>query len=234
MRAITLSILMFVAIGATPSNSEEVCVEEVADVCLKYETKPKTNPAPRAVSAAEAIEKGLNLAEHQRHEIQQYLRRYGHYKGSIDAVFGPGTRSAIRKWQKSEYRRVTGFIDRRERDRILSGSQNSNSTGERGQASDPRFAAICARSGTPGEYTISRSALSLADAERQARKNTQGCKYFNKVSNGICLAVANNLHGPWAISWSKTSKSSAEEHALTRCRRHGGSCKIIETVCTSK
>jgi len=43
---------------------------------------------------------------------QQQLRDDGYYKGSVDGVDGPATRSAIRRYQKENNLDVTGRLDR--------------------------------------------------------------------------------------------------------------------------
>lgn len=45
--------------------------------------------------------------------VQQRLARAGYYRGAIDGVMGPGTRSAIRSYERSHRLRVDGVIDRR-------------------------------------------------------------------------------------------------------------------------
>ena len=45
--------------------------------------------------------------------VQQRLARAGYYRGAIDGVMGPGTRSAIRSYERSHGLRVDGAIDRR-------------------------------------------------------------------------------------------------------------------------
>lgn len=45
--------------------------------------------------------------------VQQRLARAGYYRGAIDGVMGPGTRSAIRSYERTHGLRVDGAIDRR-------------------------------------------------------------------------------------------------------------------------
>jgi hypothetical protein len=46
-------------------------------------------------------------------DVQRALKRRGYYHGSIDGVLGPETRSALRDFQSSKHRDVTGRIDDR-------------------------------------------------------------------------------------------------------------------------
>ena len=44
--------------------------------------------------------------------VQRRLARAGYYRGMIDGVIGPGTRSAIRSYERAHGLRVDGQIDR--------------------------------------------------------------------------------------------------------------------------
>ena len=45
--------------------------------------------------------------------VQRRLARAGYYRGAIDGVMGPGTRRAIRSYERTHGLRVDGVIDRR-------------------------------------------------------------------------------------------------------------------------
>lgn len=79
----------------------------------------------------ERVEAALGLTPQQRRRVQQNLQTVGHDPRGVDGVFGPGTRAAIRAWQRGRGVAPTGFLDRtqvealanaaaRERDRLLS------------------------------------------------------------------------------------------------------------------
>lgn len=84
---------------------ERVCVEEVADVCLKYELRASPSPSPAANAEA-----ALGLDRGARRQVQRKLAGAGHYSGAIDGVFGRGTRAAIRNWQASRGKISTGYL----------------------------------------------------------------------------------------------------------------------------
>jgi|GEM_PF-2033498 len=44
--------------------------------------------------------------------VQRRLARAGYYRGAIDGVIGPGTRSAIRSYERANGLRIDGRIDR--------------------------------------------------------------------------------------------------------------------------
>ena len=57
------------------------------------------------------VEEGLGLDRATRREIQQGLEAAGFDLGGADGLFGPRTRSAIRRWQSSRGGRATGYLD---------------------------------------------------------------------------------------------------------------------------
>lgn len=59
---------------------------------------------------AEAVEAGLGLSRPARQQIQRDLTLLEHDTRGIDGIFGPGTRSAIRGWQRARGFTVTGFL----------------------------------------------------------------------------------------------------------------------------
>ncbi len=66
--------------------------------------------AERGVSAAEA-EEALNLRRSQRRTIQEQLTILGHDTRGVDGIFGNGTRTAVRAWQRSEGLEASGYLD---------------------------------------------------------------------------------------------------------------------------
>ncbi len=63
-----------------------------------------------AASPAE-IERRLNLTRSQRREVQETLSLLGHDPRGIDGVFGAGSRTAIRLWQRTNNLTETGYLD---------------------------------------------------------------------------------------------------------------------------
>jgi peptidoglycan hydrolase-like protein with peptidoglycan-binding domain len=45
-------------------------------------------------------------------QLQRRLARAGYYHGDIDGIMGPGTRRAIRAYERSHNQREYGMIDR--------------------------------------------------------------------------------------------------------------------------
>lgn len=60
------------------------------------------------------------LTREQRMQIQEALASLGHYRGGIDAAFGPGTRRAITAWQTATGGTPTGYLNREQANRLIS------------------------------------------------------------------------------------------------------------------
>ena len=57
------------------------------------------------------VEDGLSLDRAARRAIQEGLQAAGFDPGGADGMFGPRTRTAIRRWQTSRGARATGYLD---------------------------------------------------------------------------------------------------------------------------
>ena len=81
-----------------------------------------TAPAPpssTALAAAMRAEDKMNARN--RRQVQQALQRLGYYEGPLDEIFGPATRSAIRRFQESIGAQATGRLNETEASRLASG-----------------------------------------------------------------------------------------------------------------
>ena len=58
------------------------------------------------------VEEALNLSRDERRAIQRDLTLLGRDTRGIDGIFGPGTRGAIRGWQRDNDLPDTGYLDR--------------------------------------------------------------------------------------------------------------------------
>ncbi len=66
---------------------------------------------PDTAEAGLAVEAALELARAERQRVQQGLTAAGFHPGSVDGLFGEGTRSALREWQASQDEVETGYLD---------------------------------------------------------------------------------------------------------------------------
>jgi peptidoglycan hydrolase-like protein with peptidoglycan-binding domain len=62
--------------------------------------------------APDRVEAALNLSRDERRAIQRDLTLLGRDTRGIDGIFGPGTRGAIRNWQRANAVPDTGYLDR--------------------------------------------------------------------------------------------------------------------------
>jgi Putative peptidoglycan binding domain/Caspase domain len=67
---------------------------------------PPSAPAPRTVILADDD----RMADQDRRQVQVALASMGYYSGRIDAVFGPETRAAIRRYQFEIKAELTGYL----------------------------------------------------------------------------------------------------------------------------
>ncbi|WP_306133424.1 peptidoglycan-binding protein [Roseivivax marinus] len=67
---------------------------------------------------AEADEDALNLSRTERQEIQSDLTSLDYDTRGVDGIFGQGSRQAIRSWQEANGQEATGFLTRRQIERI--------------------------------------------------------------------------------------------------------------------
>ncbi|MDI1282751.1 MAG: peptidoglycan-binding protein, partial [Reyranella sp.] len=72
--------------------------------------------------AAEAAENTLLLTTADRQRLQVALTSLGFATGGSDGAFGPRSRDAITRWQKSRNQPATGFLPAAQRDELLRGA----------------------------------------------------------------------------------------------------------------
>ena len=93
-------------VGPAPRSTREIPV----DFGRRQPTGPKRlRPAADEGGAAEAA---LGLDRAARQGIQQGLAAAGFDPGGADGVFGPGTRAALRAWQRTQGASATGYLTR--------------------------------------------------------------------------------------------------------------------------
>lgn len=190
-----LPILAAICLAFSAAEAQRVCVEELAGTCLKYaDPAPGPAPAPPAepapVSDAERAERALGLGLAERRRVQQGLRADGLYDGSIDGLVGPGTRRAIRAWQRRAGEAETGFL----------------TAGQFRALSERAAAAALANSGSPGSPAAASGPGAL-DRERTAVLIGESC-YFTAFGTPFDMkfeaggkATASYIEGYANVEW---------------------------------
>jgi len=69
---------------------------------------PQPAPTPPPLTTVPPAEAGMSAAD--RRQIQEALRRLDYYQGSMDSIFGPQTRAAIRRFQRRIGAETTGTL----------------------------------------------------------------------------------------------------------------------------
>jgi hypothetical protein len=77
-------------------------------------------PAPVAATPAEPFPDEAQMTEADRRKVQTALVRLGYYNNPIDAVFGPETRAAIRRYQHEIGGETTGRLTADQATRLVS------------------------------------------------------------------------------------------------------------------
>lgn len=67
-------------------------------------------PAPRAGPPPVMMPAEAGMTDDQRRQVQAVLSGVGYYDGSVDGVFGPETRAAIRRYQHEIHADMTGVL----------------------------------------------------------------------------------------------------------------------------
>ncbi|WP_119459040.1 caspase family protein [Rhodospirillaceae bacterium SYSU D60014] len=102
---------------ATPETTVAAATDAAAEAPAEpTATQPATQPAGR-FAELQAIEDALGAKDKER--IQAWLARKGYYKRTVDGVFGPGTRQAIRAYQEAAGAEPTGWLTVAQLYRIL-------------------------------------------------------------------------------------------------------------------
>ncbi len=89
----------------------------VSDPLAETEPSLPTNPGE---NRRQALQSELQLSRDQKLDLQRALRYFGYYRGSVDAVFGSGTRRAMAAWQDSNGYEPTNVLTSQQREEITS------------------------------------------------------------------------------------------------------------------
>ena len=76
------------------------------------ETPPPAEQQPEPEDPNVVAERELRLTRDDRRNVQQWLAALGHDPKGVDGIFGPATRAALERWQRSIGVEATGYLTR--------------------------------------------------------------------------------------------------------------------------
>jgi Putative peptidoglycan binding domain len=87
---------------------------------LSPTASPSSTAAASAVPPATApVPAEADMSEADRRQVQKALQRLNYYKGPIDGIFGPLSRTAIRRFQHNIGAEDTGYLSASEANRLI-------------------------------------------------------------------------------------------------------------------
>ena len=93
-----------------PTQNFVTAVTAMTTVYREHQAQPRTGAAPAAPAQIDRA---------TRRRVQQALKDGGYYDGPVDGLIGPGTRSAVRKFQEAQGLAVNGQLDQPTLTRLL-------------------------------------------------------------------------------------------------------------------
>ena len=129
IRTILAALAMFVTAEPGAGAGADAAAAQTTTTLAQAATAPSAEPDPTpeaelepqfpAENRYEARQSEARLTRAERAELQVALQWAGHYKGAIDAAFGPGTRGAMAAWQRQNGYEPTGILTIRQRAELL-------------------------------------------------------------------------------------------------------------------
>ena len=118
----------------TADQSEEVPTPPSAPStsAAPEQSRQGTSEKPPSAAMALAMPDEDKMSEANRRQVQEALHGLGYYNGPIDGIFGPLTRTSIRRFQDSIGEKETGLLTAAEAGRLVSGTGLGTGAGTQG------------------------------------------------------------------------------------------------------
>jgi len=145
-------------------------------LCALAVCVPTVREAPAPVAAANIV-KGDTVANVKK--VQTRLKELGYYKLGVDGIFGSGTRTAVRKFQKDYGLTVDGIVGANT-ERALGITLSGGSSGGSLSSSDAYLLAKCVYAEARGEPYTGQVAVAAVVLNR-----VRSSKFPNSVSGVI-------------------------------------------------
>ncbi len=78
---------------------------------FRGEAQARLNALSPPKSIEQTIEENLRLSRNDRRKVQENLTLLGFNTRGVDGLFGPGSRAAIERWQRTQGFKASGFLD---------------------------------------------------------------------------------------------------------------------------
>lgn len=126
------------------------------------------------------------LTTAQNKQVQTKLKNWGYYKGSIDGIYGPKTKEAVKYFQRKNGLVVDGIVGKKTA--AAMGISLSSSTTTSGQSSsDLNLLAKCVHAEARGESYVGQVAVAAVILNRVKSKNFPN-------------SIAGVIYQPWAFT----------------------------------
>ena len=125
-------------------------------------------------------------------KIQEKLKRWGHYSGSVDGIYGSGTESAVKKFQKANGLKADGIAGKATLNAMGISSSNSSSSSGGNNSNDLNLLSRVVYSEARGEPYVGQVAVAAIVLNRVSHSSfpnsVAGVVYqsgaFDAVSDG--------------------------------------------------
>lgn len=134
------------------------------------------------------IELVETLTTSQNKQVQTKLKNWGYYKGSVDGIYGPKTREAVKYFQRKNGLVVDGIVGKKTAAAMgisLSGSTGGTTGGQ--SSSDLNLLAKCVHAEARGESYVGQVAVAAVILNRVKSKNFPN-------------SIAGVIYQPWAFT----------------------------------
>lgn len=127
------------------------------------------------------------LTTSQNRQVQQKLKNWGYYKGSVDGIYGPKTKEAVKYFQRKNGLAVDGIVGKKTA-AAMGISLTSSGGGSVGQSSsDLQLLAKCVHAEARGESYVGQVAVAAV--------------ILNRVkSPSFPNSIAGVIYQPWAFT----------------------------------
>lgn len=127
------------------------------------------------------------LTASQNKQVQQKLKNWGYYKGSVDGIYGPKTKEAVKYFQRKNGLAVDGIVGKKTAAAMGISLSSSGTTTSGQSSSDLNLLAKCVHAEARGESYVGQVAVAAVILNRVKSKNFPN-------------SIAGVIYQPWAFT----------------------------------